>query len=105
MSKEKTVKIGGFYWLTERLRGPGRTGEIIKISRLGNEIPQLIEGEIFDTLTGGMYTTNDFSLSIWDKSGRYVFACEIGDRVSKQELTEIITQFSNSITSFFTPKK
>lgn len=100
MSEINRVKIGGFYWMKERFHAH-RTGQIIKISKLGNVLPQEIEGELFNTKTGELSVTE--GLSYFGKSGQCVFACEIQDEASEQELAQIKIGVLDKITKFFTP--
>jgi len=92
------VKIGGLYWLKQRFRCD-RTGWIIKIIKLGEKLPQEIEGELLGSNSGQFSVTD--GLSHFNKSNTYVFACEIGDEVSREEKEQLKNKFLDKINLFF----
>lgn len=92
------VKIEGHYWLQERFRYE-RTEWIIKIKKLGEHLPQQIEGKLFNTKTGEFSITN--GLSERDEPSRCVFACELEDEVAIQELKELKNKFPSEVYLFF----
>ena len=71
--------------------GPARTGWIIKITRLGDKIPQEISGGLFNTNTGNFSDT---------ENGFPVFACEIQEELSEKEREGLLTEFTKKLNSF-----
>lgn len=98
-TSKKIVRIGGYYFVHDRF-GLGPNDRIIRISGLGEELPQRIEGLVINIHSGKqIYTVGADPRH--NPSDYYVYACEIGKEVPLEELTKLKEKLTKNITDFF----
>jgi hypothetical protein len=101
---EKTVKVGGYYYMRERLKSGDPTNWIIRIGGVGEKIPVAIYGLLINMKTGDIRVARRTGTqeAFWgDGSGEYVFACEVAKEVPEEELKKIKEALIKKISDFF----